>query len=267
MRMEQVPGNGAACGAVTRNKAITERKRQERLLVIEHKKVAKGNSIANSLLAALPRKDYQRLLGGLEAVTLTYGEVLYEPGEPIRHVYFPNDSLVSLLTTVEDHEALEVGLVGREGMVGISLALGIDVASVRALVQGTGTALRMKTARFHKEFRQSGPLQRELYRYTHAKLAQARQTAACNRFHVVEARLARWLLMTRDRVQSNDFRLTQEFLSHMLGVRRVGVTRAAGQLQKRKLIEYSRGNIRIVDRRGLEAASCSCYRIVRNMHS
>jgi len=267
MRMEQVPGNGAACGAVTRNKAITESKRQERLLVIEHKKVAKGNSIANSLLAALPRKDYQRLLAGLEPVTLTFGEVLYEPGEPIRHVYFPNDSLVSLLTTVEDHEALEVGLVGREGMVGISLALGIDVASVRALVQGTGTALRMKTARFHKEFRQSGPLQRELYRYTHAKLAQARQTAACNRFHVVEARLARWLLMTRDRLQSNDFRLTQELLSHMLGVQREGVTRAAGQLQKRKLIEYSRGNIRIVDRRGLEAASCSCYRIVRNMHS
>ena len=125
----------------------------------------------------------------------------------------------------------------------------------------------LKTARFHKEFRQSGPLQRGLYRYTHAKLAQARQTAACNRFHVVEARLARWLLMTRDRVQSNDFRLTQELLSHMLGVQREGVTRAAGQLQKRKLIEYSRGNIRIVDRRGLEAASCSCYRIVRNMHS
>jgi len=141
---------------VTRNKAITESKRQERLLVIEHKKVAKGNSIANSLLAALPRKDYQRLLAGLERVTLTFGEVLYEPGEPIRYVYFPNDSLVSLLTTVEDHEALEVGLVGREGMVGISLALGIDVASVRALVQGTGTALRMKTARFHKNSGKAG---------------------------------------------------------------------------------------------------------------
>ncbi|HEV8259283.1 MAG TPA: helix-turn-helix domain-containing protein [Burkholderiales bacterium] len=260
-------GEGAARGVVPRNKTISESKRQERLPAIGHKKVAKGDPIANSLLAALPRKDYQRLLAGLEAVTLTYGEVLYEPGDPIRHVYFPNDSLVSLLTTVEDHEALEVGLVGREGMVGISLALGIDVASVRALVQGTGAAQRMKSARFHKEFRQSGPLQRELYRYTHAKLAQARQTAACNRFHVVAARLARWLLMTRDRVQSNDFRLTQELLSHMLGVQREGVSRAAGQLQKLKLIEYSRGNIRIVDRRGLEAASCSCYGIVRSVHS
>jgi CRP-like cAMP-binding protein len=143
----------------------------------------------------------------------------------------------------------------------------MDVASVRALVQGTGIAMRMKSARFHEEFQQCGPLQHELYRYTHAKLAQARQTAACNRFHVVEMRLARWLLMTRDRVQSNDFHLTQEFLAHMLGVRREGVTEAAGKLQKRKLIEYSRGNIRIVDQRGLEAASCSCYQSVRNIHS
>ena len=264
--VERIPGDGAARGVVSRNKKVAERKRQERLLGLEHK-VAKGDPIANSLLAALPRKDYQGLLAGLEPVTLTYGEVLYEPGDPIRHVYFPSDSLVSLLTTVEDHEALEVGLVGREGMVGISLALGMDVASVRALVQGTGTAMRMKSARFLKELRQSLHLQRVLYRYTHTLMAQVEQTAACNRFHVVEARLARWLLMTRDRVQSNDFRLTQEFLSHMLGVQRVGVTRAAGQLQKRKLIEYSRGKIRIVDQRGLEAASCSCYQIVRNIHS
>jgi len=259
-------GVGTARAVVSRNKKVAGRKRQERLPGLEHK-VAKADPIANSLLAALPRKDYQRLHAALKPVTLTYGEVLYEPGDPIRHVYFPNDSLVSLLTTVEDHEALEVGLVGREGVVGISLALGMDVASVRALVQGTGTAMRMKSARFLKELRQSLHLQRALYRYTHAMLAQARQTAACNRFHVVEARLARWLLMTRDRVQSNDFRLTQEFLSHMLGVQRVGVTRAAGQLQKRKLIEYSRGKIRIVDQRGLEAASCSCYQIVRNIHS
>jgi PAS domain S-box-containing protein len=265
-RVERIPGDGAARGVVSRNKKVAGRKRQERLPGLEHK-VAKGDPIANSLLAALPRKDYQCLHAGLEPVTLTYGEVLYEPGDPIRHVYFPNDSLVSLLTTVEDHEALEVGLVGREGVVGISLALGMDVASVRALVQGTGTALRMKSARFLKELRQSLHLQRALYRYTHAMLAQVEQTAACNRFHVVQERLARWLLMTRDRVQSNDFRLTQEFLSHMLGVQRVGVTRAAGQLQKRKLIEYSRGKIRIVDQRGLEAASCSCYQIVRNIHS
>ena len=218
-RAKRIPRDGAPRGVVSRDERDAGRKRQQRPLGLK-RKVAKGDPIANSLLASLPRKDYQRLHAGLEPVTLTYGEVLYEPGDPIRHVYFPNDSIVSLLTTVENHEALEVGLVGREGMVGISFALGMDVASVRALVQGTGTAMRMESARFHKEFQQCRPLQRELYRYTHAMLAQARQTAACNRFHVVEARLARWLLMTRDRVQSNDFRLTQEFLSQMLGVQR-----------------------------------------------
>jgi CRP-like cAMP-binding protein len=204
-------------------------------------------------------------VAGLEPVTLTYGEVLFESGEPIRHVYFPNDSLVSLLTTVEGHEALEVGLVGREGMVGISLALGIDVASVRALVQGSGTAMRMESARFQKAFQQCGPLQRQLYCYTHAKLAQARQTAACNRFHGVDSRLARWLLMTRDRVRSDQFLLTQEFLADMLGVRRVTVTKAAGALQQRKLIRYSRGKIRILSGKGLEAASCGCYKIIENL--
>ena len=228
--------------------------------------VANRVTVANSLLAALPRSKYLRLLVGLEPVTLTFGEVLYEPGEPIRHIYFPNDSLVSLLTLADGHLPLEVGLVGREGMVGIPLALGIDVSSVRALVQGAGTAMRITTARFRKEFRQSLPLQRELHRYTHELMVQVTQTAACNRFHVVEARLARWLLMTRDRVQSDQFRLTQEFLAHMQGVRRVGVTQAAGALQQRKLITYSRGNIRILDRKGLEAASCRCYQIVKDAH-
>jgi CRP-like cAMP-binding protein len=170
-----------------------------------------------------------------------------------------------LLTTVEGHHALEVGLVGREGMVGISLAMGTDVASVRALVQGTGTAMRMESARFHKEFQQCRPLQRELYRYTHAMLAQARQTAACNRFHPVEARLARWLLMTRDRMRSDQFRLTQQLLGNMLGVLRGAVTKAAGALQQRKLIRYSRGNISILDGQGLEAASCRCYQIIKNL--
>jgi len=262
-RVGRISGAGAARGVVSR-KNLAERKRQERLLGLEHK-AAKGNPVANSLLAALPREDYQGLLAGLDPVTLTYGEVLFEPGEPIRHVYFPNDALVSLLTTVEGREALEVGLVGREGMVGISLALGVDVASVRALVQGTGTAMRMDSARFHKAFQQCGPLQREVHRYAHAKLAQARQTAACNRFHVVEARLARWLLMTRDRVGSDQFLLTQGFLADMLGVRRVAVTNAAGTLQQRKLIQYSRGHIHILDRGGLEAASCRCYRILKNL--
>ena len=220
---------------------------------------------ANSLLGALPRKDYLRVLAGLEPVELNFGEVLYEPGQAIRHVYFPNDSLVSLLTVVDGHMALEVGLVGREGMVGIPLALGVDVTSVRALVQGSGTAMRMEAARFRRELAHSAPLQVELLRYAHVLMAQVTQTAACNRFHVVGARLARWLLMTSDRVRSEQFRLTQEFLAHMLGVRRVGVTQAAGALQRRKLISYSRGRIRILDRPGLEAASCHCYEFVKDV--
>jgi len=220
--------------------------------------------IANSLLAALPRKDYSRLRSRLEQVELDFGEVLYEPGETIRHIYFPSDSIVSLLTLVDHHQALEVGLVGREGMVGIPLALGIDVSPVRALVQGGGTAMRMESSAFRRAFSHSAHLQRELRRYTHVLMAQITQTAACNRFHVVEARLARWLLMTRDRVQSGQFRLTQEFLAHMLGVRRVGVTKAAGALQRRKLIRYSRGTIHILDHAGLEAAACSCYEIVKD---
>ena len=219
----------------------------------------------NTLLASLPRKEHRRLLGLLEPVTLGFGQVLYEPGDAITHVYFPDLSLVSLLTLVDERMAVEVGLVGYEGMVGVSLALGVGVSPVRALVQAAGTATRMKAAHFLRELGRSVPLQRAIQRYTHVLMAQVAQTAACNRFHVVEERLARWLLMSRDRVQSERIPMTQEFLSHMLGVRRVGVTKAAGQLQKRKLIEYSRGNIRIVDQLGLEAAACSCYRTVKDI--
>lgn len=237
-----------------------------RVPAAEHLPAARPRTVANSLLAALPRKDYHRLINDLEQVTLTYGEVLYEPRQKIEFVFFPNDSLVSLLTLVDAHQALEVGLVGREGMVGIPLALEFGISPVRALVQGTGTAMRMESAPFLKEFRQSHALQRELHRYTYSLMTQITQTAACNRFHVIEARLARWLLMTHDRMRSSHFRLTQEFLSHMLGVRRVGVTKAARTLQQDKLISYSRGNITILDRKGLEAASCSCYAIVKDMH-
>jgi CRP-like cAMP-binding protein len=226
--------------------------------------VTRRAAIHNSLLAAVPRKEYRRLLDVLEPVTFTFGEVLYEPGDAIRHVYFPGVCLVSLLTLVDDHLALEVGMVGREGMVGIPLALGVGISPIRALVQGAGVAMRMKSAPFLKELRQSLHLQHALYRYTHTLMAQVAQTAACNRFHMVQERLARWLLMTRDRVQSNEFHLTQEFLSHMLGVRRVGVTKAAGQLQERNLIEYSRGNITVLDELGLEAAACSCYQAARD---
>jgi CRP-like cAMP-binding protein len=219
--------------------------------------------IENYLLAALPGKAYLGLLAGLEPVTLTFGDVLYEPEDTIRHVYFPGSSVVSLLTLADGHLALEVGLIGRDGMVGVPLILGHGASPVRALVQGTGSAMRMKAALFLKEFQRLPLLQKALYRYTYSLMAQISQTAACNRFHVVESRLARWLLMTHDRVKSDEFHMTQEFLGHMLGVRRVGVTRAAQTLQKNHLISYNRGNITVLDRPGLEAAACHCYGIVK----
>jgi CRP-like cAMP-binding protein len=216
----------------------------------------------NALLAALPRRDYQRLLAELDRVELAHGEVLYERGERLQHVYFPNDAAVLLLVVVEK-KALAVGLVGREGMVGIPLVLGSDVSAVRAQVQGTGTALRMKAAALREALAECAPLQRELSRYAHAKLLHSRQTAACNRFHAVEQRLACWLLMTHDRVSADRIQLTHEFLAGVLGVRRVGITNAASALQGRGLIDYKHGEIRILDRRGLEAAACGCYQLVK----
>jgi CRP-like cAMP-binding protein len=221
---------------------------------------------ANHLLAALPRRECRRLLAGLEPVTLTFGEIIYERGKPIRDVYFPCDSLVSLLMPVEGHMALEVGLVGREGMLGVPVALGMTDSPVLALVQGTGSALRMPAARFRGELDGHGSLQRELNRYLYDRMVQIMQIAACNRFHLVEGRLARWLLMTRDRIGSNDLRITQEILGNMLGVLRVAVTKAASALQRRKLIRYSRGHISIVDGAGLEAASCRCYQAVKKIY-
>lgn len=240
--------------------AALPRNKQPRL------KAANRPTAANLALAALPHKEYQRLLTGLlEPVQLTYGQVLYEPAGQIGHVYFPTDCLVSLLTAVDNGRSLEVGMVGNEGMVGMPMVLGIGVSAVRALVQGSGTALRMTAARFRAEFRKNLPLQRALFHYTHLLMAQVSQTAACNRFHPAEARLARWLLMTSDRLRTDEFRLTHEFLAHMLGVRRVGVTKAASVLESKDLIDYSRGHIRILDRKRLEAASCLCYRIVKNL--
>lgn len=219
--------------------------------------------IANSLLAVLPRKGYQLLLPHLEKVLLKFGDVLYRPGAAIRHVYFPTDCMVSLLSPVNGHRSLEVGLVGREGMLGIPLSLGVAVSPVRALVQGAGSALRMKSAPFLSELGRNLRLQRAVKRYTYDLMLQVTQTAACNRFHQVEARLARWLLMTRDRMRSNQFRLTQEMLGDMLGVLRVAVTNAASGLQQKKLIRYSRGQILLLDTKALEAVACSCYQIVK----
>ncbi len=228
--------------------------------------VANRVLFANSLLTALPVKDYQPLLEFMEPIALTAGEVVYRPGELIRHVYFPTDTLVSLLTQAEGHQALEVGMVGREGMLGIPLALGVHESPVSAVVQGSGTALRMTSAHFIRELQQRKLLQLEVYRYIYELMIQMTQTAACNRFHKVEARLARWLLMTRDRMQSNHFHLTQDLLSNMLGVRRVGITKAAGDLRLRDLISYNRGEINILDGDGLEAAACQCYQVVKDMH-
>jgi CRP-like cAMP-binding protein len=197
--------------------------------------------VANRLLAALTSQEYQRLRPYLESFTLTFGDILYEPGQIIRHVYFPNNGIISLLSMVEERSTLEVGLVGNEGMVGISIFLGSPDSLNRALVQGAGTAMRMTAQAFRKHIGHNGQLPDMLRRYTNSLLAQISQTAACNRFHKVDARLARWLLMTHDRLGSDEFRLTQKFLSDMLGVRREGVTIAARALQHAKLIRYVRG--------------------------
>ncbi len=215
----------------------------------------------NRLLAALPRADARRFQANASPVVLTRGEVLSKIGQPILHVHFPTTGLISQVTSIIGNSSLEIGLIGDEGMLGISLALGIGVAPLGAVVQSTGSSLRMDTASFRRELERGPALRRVLNRYLHVLMGQFAQAAACTRFHVVEARLARLLLMTNDRAHSDTFHVTHEVLAQMLGVRRVGVTKAATSLQELDLIRYRRGNIEILDRSGLEAASCVCYAI------
>lgn len=221
--------------------------------------VKKPALFVNRLLAALPDPDRQRILANCEPVELRLAEVISEPGDWIHHVYFPTDCFVSLVTPPDHHPGLEVGLVGNEGMIGTPLILGVEVTSLRAFVQGAGPAWCMTPERFRDALRQSSALQATLDRYLYVLMSQLTQMVACTRFHLVEARLARWLLMTQDRAHSDQFHVTHEFLAFMLGVRRVGVTKAASTLQRRKLIRYSRGDITVLDRTGLQAVACGCY--------
>ncbi len=213
----------------------------------------------NLLLASLPRKERQNYLSQGELVELVSSEILGEPGKRVRYVYFPINSFISLVAPIDSHASMEVGMVGNEGMLGLNLALGVKFSLLHALVQGAGKALRMDDDQFLKIFEKCAILQQKLRAYAYVRMTQLSQTAGCNRFHVVEARLARWILMTRDCAHSNEFHITHEFLSYMLGVRRAGITEAAGMLQRKKLISYSWGHLKILDRRGLETAACRCY--------
>lgn len=222
--------------------------------------------VVNQILGALPRADYQRLSAALEMVELKAGDVLCEPGEAMRHVYFPCDALLSLLNLVDGKSVFSVALLGREGMVGAASAMGTQLSPFRVVVLGSGTALRMKTRAFVQEFRGNEVLRDAVLRYVLSLTLQISENAACNRFHMVEERLARWLLMMRDRFSSGQFHITHEMMGRLLGVRRVGVTNAAQSLKQRALIDYSRGVIDIIDSLGLKHAACGCYHMVEGRH-
>jgi len=223
--------------------------------------------LGNDLLAALPKEASKRLLPHLEPITFTLGEIVYESGGQMRYVYFPTTSHISLLYTMIDGSTAEMGLVGKEGVVGIALFMGGETTPNRAMVQGGGEAFRMKSKAMLNEFKRGGEFQNLLLRYTQALITQISQTAVCNRLHSVEQRLCRWLLMTHDLAQSDELQMTHEFISNMLGVRREGVTMAARRLQEMKMISYVRGHISILDRPQLLAHVCECYQVVRDEHS
>jgi len=213
----------------------------------------------NHLIERLPRKDRAQLLALCDNVSLTLGQVLCEPGQSTRHVWFPVDGFISLVAPIDGKPALEVGMVGREGMLGVHVILGVATIPLHGLVQGSGSAWRIGTAAFRAQLSRSAPLRRLLDRYLYVLMTQLAGSAACLRFHEIGPRLARWLLMSQDRAHAENFHVTHEFLAYMLGVRRVGITMAASALQRSGLIRYHRGELTVVDRKGLEASACDCY--------
>jgi CRP-like cAMP-binding protein len=217
----------------------------------------------NHLLDALPSLDYERLASHLELIPMRLGDVLYEPGVKLRYVYFPTTSIVSLLYVMEDGASAEIAIVGNEGILGISLFMGGDTTPSRAVVQSAGHGFRLKADLLKSEFGRFGPAMHMLLRYTQALITQMAQTAVCNRHHSVDQQLCRWLLLSLDRLASNELSMTQELIANMLGVRREGVTEAAGKLQEAGLIRYTRGRISVLDRPALEARSCECYQVVK----
>lgn len=218
---------------------------------------------ANKILSALPHEEFEQLRPKLREATFKLGEIVYRAEEPIDYVYFINRGIVSWLATLEDGNTVEAGVIGNEGLAGVSVILGAQSTPNQALTQAEVHALRISSHDITAEFRKNGELNRMILRFVHSMFTQVAQTAACNRLHTLDQRLARWLLMTHDRT-GDEFPLTQEFLSRMLGVRRAGVSVAANSLRQAGLIDYHRGDIRILDRSGLEAASCECYEIVKN---
>ena len=222
------------------------------------------NPRKNQLLAALPDAEWQRWLPQLEWVEMPLGQVLYESGTTLSHVYFPLTAIVSLLYVMENGASAEIAVVGNEGIVGISLFMGGESTPSRAVVQSAGHGYRLKAQTMKDEFNQAGPVLHLLLRYTQALITQMAQTAVCNRHHTLDQQLCRWLLLSLDRLQGNDLMMTQELIANMLGVRREGVTDAALKLQKVGLIRYTRGHISVLDRAGLEQRTCECYAVVKN---
>jgi CRP-like cAMP-binding protein len=219
--------------------------------------------LQNHILGALPAADLARVSAGIEPARMPLGRVLYESGDKMRHIYFPTTAIVSLLYVMQSGASAEIAIVGNEGVVGVSLFMGGETTPSRALVQSAGQAFRVPSKVLKEEFRRGGPLQHVLLRYTQALITQMSQTAVCNRHHSVEEQLCRWLLMSLDRLESNELTMTQKLIANMLGVRREGVTESAGRLQKLGLIKYHRGRITVLDRAGVERQACECYEVVK----